>query len=84
MQHDHVLKKVEFRHNPIPLGSWGRGSAVENISYDVAALPDSLLFDMQHYNVMKKLNFYVIPQPQGQGVDRGLRAKYLLPCCCIS
>ena len=38
---------------------------------------------MQHDNVLKKMNFYLLtPSPRVVG-ERGLRAKYLLPCCCI-
>ena len=40
---------------------------------------------MQHDHVPKQLNFDLLTQSQGQGdgVDSGLRAKYLLPYCCI-
>ena len=37
---------------------------------------------MQHDHVLKKLNFDLLTTSLGSGVG-GLRAKYLLPCCCI-
>ena len=39
---------------------------------------DSLLFDLQHGHVLKKLPFEPTLRVGGGG---GLRSKYLLPCC---
>ena len=38
---------------------------------------------MQHDNVLKKLNFDLLTTSPGSGGVWGLRAKYLLPCCCF-
>ena len=37
---------------------------------------------MQHNHVLKKLNFDLLTTSRG-GWVRGLRATFLLPCCCI-
>ena len=37
---------------------------------------------MQHDHVLKRLNFDLLTQSKGSG-EGVLRAKYLLPCCCI-
>ena len=38
---------------------------------------------MQHYHVLKKLNFALLAHPQGRGGGGGFRKKYLVPLCCI-
>ena len=73
MQHDHVLKKLNFDLlTPSPgrgEGEWGRW---QNICYHVAAFHDSHKFDMQHDHVLKKMNFDLLtpkpPRPGGGGV----------------
>ena len=74
MQHDHVLKIEFWRFDPTP-GSWSRGRGtgvcVQNICHHVAAFV--ILF-----NLIWKFNFDL----SGSG-GGGMRAKYLLPCCCI-
>ena len=37
---------------------------------------------MQYDHILKKLNFDLFTLPPGPR-EGGLRAKYLLPCCCI-
>ena len=73
MQHDHVLKKLNFDQRTIyqDLGIGGCGEVEgvcgQNVYYHVSA------FDMQHDHVLKKFNFGLLTQPQGQGlVSRGL------------
>ena len=39
------------------------GSAEKNICYHVAAFRDSILFDIQHDHVLKKLNFDLLSHP---------------------
>ena len=38
---------------------------------------------MQSDHVLKKFNFDLLIPEQGMGVSGALRAKYLLPWCCI-
>ena len=38
---------------------------------------------MQHDHVLKKINFDLLNPYPGSVRGEGLRAKYLLPCCCI-
>ena len=66
MQHDHVLKKLNFVIlTPCP-GS-GRG---QNVKYHASAFGDSLYFYMQHDHVLKKFEL-MTPFP---GPGRGLWA----------
>ena len=75
MQHDHILKKLNFdicSHPPMSCGGGGGGEgggeevSGQNSCYYVAAF-------------VKKLNLDPYPR-----VGRGdLRVKYLLPCCCM-
>ena len=48
----------------------GRG-LWENVCYHVAAFGDSLLFDMQHDHVLKKLNSGLLTPSPGSGVGGG-------------
>ena len=79
MQHDHVLKKLDFDllTHRVGVRGEGLGSAGKIFATVCCCICDSLKFDMQHDQILKKLNFDPIPS---QG---GLRAKHLLPCCCI-
>ena len=59
----------------------------QNNCYRVAAfmIPFNLICNMTTFWKTWILTYW--PQPHGQGggeMGRGLRAKYLLPCCCIS
>ena len=62
----------------------GRGRGVEVcrqiICYHAAALSDSLEFDIQHDHVLKKLNFDLKPQGQGNGGERVGRGLILWGC----
>ena len=56
MQHDHVLKKLTLdllTHPPRVRGMRG-GVCGRNICYHVAAFQNSVYFDMQRDNVLKK------------------------------
>ena len=71
---------------PHPLGFLRDGGVCwQNICYHVAAFCDSCKSDMQHWHVLKKFNFdlWTIFQGGGGGVEGGMWAKFLLPCCCI-
>ena len=60
MQHDHVLKKLNFDllTSSRRSGRWGGGGVCgKNICYHVAVFCDSNKFDMQHDHLLKKLNF---------------------------
>ena len=62
MQHDHILKKVNFDLLIIRLsrgggGGGGRGGCMQNICYHVAILRDFILFEMQHDHDLMKWNF---------------------------
>ena len=58
MQHDNVLKKLNFDMTPLPsLVGGGGGGAGKNICYHVTAFRDSLYFDMQHDHAVKKVKF---------------------------
>ena len=99
MQHDHVLKKLNFdllTSSQGRGGGYGRGICGQNICYHVAALVIlfNLICNMTH--VLKKLNFDLLTPTPGSGcvcvcggggggreLGRGLGAKYLLPCFCI-
>ena len=56
MQHDHVLKKVEYLPiDPIPrVGGSGGGGSAGKIFGAVLCNRDFLEFDMQHDHVLKK------------------------------
>ena len=83
MQHDNVLKKLNFDLLiPFPGLWWGHGVGVcgqkgvcgQNICYHFADL-------MIHFNIFcnMKLNLdLLIPSPRAVGEGVGLRAKYLL------
>ena len=44
-----------------------------NICFHVAAFRDSLLFDIQHEYVLKKLNFYLLTQSlRSRGAGKGV------------
>ena len=64
MQHDHVLKKLNF--NILPQSSTGsledRLVCWQKSWYHGAAFHDSIQFDMQHDHVLKKVNFDILPQ----------------------
>ena len=67
MQHDIVLKKLNFDH----LTPRVRVVCGQNICYHVATFGDSNKFDMQHDYVLKTLNFdNLTPSPRvvGEGV----------------
>ena len=79
MQHDIVLKKLNFDL----LTRQVRGLGEQNIGYHVATFRDSIDSDMQHDHVLKKFNFD-LSTPYPRVVGRGwLKAKNVLPCCCI-
>ena len=65
MQHDIVLKKLDFDL----LTPKVRGGRVyrQNICYHIAAFRDSLLFDIQYDHVLEKLTFDLLTHPQGAG-----------------
>ena len=50
----------------ICLGSWGEGGVCgQKICYFIGVVRDSLKFDMQHSQVLKKLNFNLLtPSPR--------------------
>ena len=78
MQHDHILKKVEFWPiDPIPRV---RGICGQNICYHVAAFV--ILFNLICNNTMFGKSFILTYWLHTQGREC-LRAKYLLRCCCI-
>ena len=80
MQHDYILKTLDFYHLQGSQG--GRGVMQAKYLAPCCFNLDSLKFDMQHDHVLKKPNFdLLIPSPGSDGFC-GLRAKYLLPCCC--
>ena len=61
MQHEHVLKKLNFDLLTPPLGSGiGGGLCGQNICYHVAAfvILFNLIFNIDH--VLKKLNFDLV------------------------
>ena len=67
MQHDHVLKKLNFYLWPHPQSQgWGGGLRAKYLP-PCCCIVDSLKFDKQHDHVLKKLNFDLLTQPQGQG-----------------
>ena len=84
MLHDHVLKKLNF--DPIPRVQGVRG---QNICNHVAAFV--ILFNLISNMTMywKKTDFlptdpiHRVGGVGGGGGGGGLRAKYLLPRCCI-
>ena len=78
MQHEIVPEKMIFDILTPIEDLWA------NICYYNAAFRDSLYFDMQHDNVLKKLNFDMTPSPSLVGGGGGVREKHLLPCYCIS
>ena len=45
----------------------GVGVCGQSICYHVAAFRDSLIFDMQHNHVLKKLNFDLLTTSLGRG-----------------
>ena len=57
MQHDHVLKKLNFDLLTPSPRVVGEGVCRQNICLHVAAFRDSSKFNMQHDYVLKKLNF---------------------------
>ena len=72
MQHDHVLKKLNFDIlTPYP---WVLGGGGLRAKY---LLP----FDMQHIPFLK---IWLLTYWPGEGRWGDLRANYKLPCCCIS
>ena len=75
MQYDHKLKKLKTVLLTPRVGGGG-GSTGKTF-----ATCDSLLFDMQHDHVLKKMNLDI--QGRGRGGMGGLLVKYLLQCCCI-
>ena len=75
MQHNHVLKKLNF-----DLSTLGYGGLWAYICYLVATFCDSNKFDTQLNHVLKKLNFDPKVKWVGGG-GGGLWPKYLLPCC---
>ena len=65
MQHDIVLKKLEFLpFDPRVMGGGGGGGGGfgQNICYLVATFCDFNKFDMQHDHVLKKLKFDILTQ----------------------
>ena len=82
MQHDIVPEKMIFDIlTPRVRGDlWAEYLLLYN-----AAFRDSFYFDMQHDNVLKKLNFDMTPSPSLVGWGGGgVAGKHLLPCDCIS
>ena len=77
MQHDHVLKKLNFDLLTLPSQSVARGYLLP-----CCCIRDSLKLDMQHDHILKKLNFDLLTPLAGSG-SGGLWAKYLPLCCCI-
>ena len=69
MQHDHVLKQLNFDllTSSSGLGEGGRLSA----SKIFATLLLHPRFGMHHDHVLKKLNFGLLTHPQGRGVSEG-------------
>ena len=55
----------------------------QNICYHDVAFCDSHKSDMQHEHVLKNFDFDLYTISQGLGMEGGMWAKCLLPCCCI-
>ena len=66
MQHDNVLKKLNFELFTPRVRE--RGVCRQNICYHVATFCDSILFDMQHDHVLKKLDFDLLNPSPGSRV----------------
>ena len=79
MQHDHILKKLNFDPNPRIRGVEWVGVCRQNICYIAAAFCNSILFDTKHDHVLKKLNFDQLTPSPGLWEVGGLQANYLLP-----
>ena len=70
MQHDRVKKKLYYEL--LTPREWDWCPILGQIfGFHVAALHDSILYDMQHDHVLKKLNYdLLIPSPELRGVCR--------------
>ena len=67
MQHDHVLKKLNFDLlTPSPgLGRVRGGAVLAKYLLPCCRILDSLEFDMQHDHLLKSLNFDLLTPPRG-------------------
>ena len=74
MQHNHVLKKLNFDLFTLSLGSLGKEDLRAKYLLPCRCIHDSLKFNIQHDRVLIKLSFD--PKP-GIGGGGGLQAKYL-------
>ena len=93
MQHDHVLKKLNFDLWPRPLNPPGGQTQTfdqkSGLKYFLFIVPlsafDTILLHLRfplicNMTMFRKNEFWPSEREGGGG---GLRAKYLLPCCCI-
>ena len=83
MQHDHVLKKIILTPAQGLVG--GRRGSAGKIFAITFPHSDSILFDMQSENVLKKLNFDLLTPGSGDGGEQGcvdkIFATMLLHSC---
>ena len=78
MQHNHVMKKLNFDLLIHPQGLRGGGLRAKYLQQCCCIL-DSPQFAMQHDHVLKKLNFDLLAPSPGSGwVGSGLLATILL------
>ena len=59
MQHDLVMKKLNFDHLTRSQGKGGGGGSADIIFATYSCICDSLKFDVQHDHVLKKLKAYL-------------------------
>ena len=78
MQHDHVLKKLNFELlTPSPRVEGGGGVCGQNICHHVAAFRDSLYFDMQHDYALKQFNSDLLTPSRGLTQDFDLKSRLI-------
>ena len=81
MQHDHVLKNLNFDLLIPHTRVLQVGGLRAKYLLPCCCIHVSLQFDMQHDHV---LAFDILTGPPALGEGGDLRANYLLPCCCNS
>ena len=78
MQHDHVLKKLNFDLLTQSVRLWGVYG--QNICYHVAAFVTlfNLICTMTNHHIMKELNFDLLTPSPGSGVVCGQKNATML------